>query len=151
MVSAAKEPWRGGGGVGGASHRAGGAELVRECRAWGGGPKGQAKATRGYCLPEKHVIHTVGPICGGGDRGEGEALKQCYLSCLALAKELGAATVAFLAISTGDYCYHLDVATQIAVGTLWQACGEGGPKEITFVCFDEKTKNVYRYALQGRG
>jgi O-acetyl-ADP-ribose deacetylase (regulator of RNase III) len=146
IVNAANERLRGGGGVDGAIHRAAGPELLEECIQIGGCPTGEARITKGYRLPARFVIHTVGPVWHGGDRGEPGKLAACYRNSLRLAVENGAKTVAFPGISTGVYGYPLEDATRIAMTTVRGCLAEmPGIEEVRFVTFgDQATKTAER-------
>lgn len=144
IVNAANETLLGGGGVDGAIHRAAGPQLLAECRTLDGCPTGQAKITQGYNLPAKHVIHTPGPVWGGGRRGEAELLASCYRNCLALVEQHGFKTVAFPAISTGIYRFPLAQATEIAVTEAKRFLERNTTAEkVIFVCFGKPTYDCY--------
>ena len=148
IVNAANTSLLGGGGVDGAIHRAAGPELLAECRTLGGCPTGEARITAGYRLTAKHVIHTVGPIWGGGDRGEPELLARCYRNSLALATKHQVRKIAFPAISCGVYGYPIRDACQIAVReTLSYLDTNDFPESVTFVCFGRETYDAYQAAL----
>jgi O-acetyl-ADP-ribose deacetylase (regulator of RNase III) len=148
IVNAANERLLGGGGVDGAIHRAAGPELLEACRRIGGCPTGEARITPGFRLPARHVIHTVGPVWYGGDRGEANLLASCYRRSLALAAEHELATIAFPGISTGIYSYPLEDATRIAVTTV--AAVLAGPttvREVRLVTFGDQATQVAQQLL----
>lgn len=148
IVNAANSSLLGGGGVDGAIHRAAGHDLRTECATLGGCDTGEAKMTRGYRLPAKHVIHTVGPVWRGGDHGEAELLARCYRASLQLAEQHGLRSIAFPAISTGIYGYPLDQATGIAVReTAGFLAEHESPAMVTFVCFSRLALDAYEQAL----
>jgi O-acetyl-ADP-ribose deacetylase (regulator of RNase III) len=149
IVNAANSSLLGGGGVDGAIHRAAGPQLLEECRGLGGCPTGEARITRGYRLPAKHVIHAVGPVWRGGSAGEAEHLRSCYRNSLALAAEHGIATIAFPCISTGIFGYPSENAAGIAVSTTrtFLAVGGSGIRAVTFCCFSVDDLGVYQRLL----
>jgi O-acetyl-ADP-ribose deacetylase len=148
IVNAANSSLRGGGGVDGAIHRAAGPELLEECIALGGCPTGEAKITKGYRLPARHVIHTVGPIWQGGGEGEEELLASCYRRSLEVAADHGLRHVAFPSISTGAYGYPLFLAAPVALRAVAQTLvRHPGIEEVRFVLFDQRTYDAYREAL----
>ena len=155
IVNAANTSLLGGGGVDGAIHRAAGPELLEECRKLRGCATGEARITKGYRLPAKWVIHTVGPVWGGGHEGEDELLASCYRNSLTLAEKNGVRTIAFPAISTGVYSFPLERATKIAV-TETRKFLETHPavEKVIFVCFAKSAYDCYVKTLGemvGRG
>jgi O-acetyl-ADP-ribose deacetylase (regulator of RNase III) len=145
IANAANTTLLGGGGVDGAIHRAAGPELLAECRTLGGCPTGEARITKGYRLPAKYVIHTVGPVWHGGRQREPELLASCYRTSLALAVQHGIKTIAFPAISCGAYGYPLAEAVKIAVHECANTLtAERALEKIVFACFDQKMLELYR-------
>lgn len=145
IVNAANSSLLGGGGVDGAIHRAAGPELVAHCRGLGGCPTGEARATPGFALAARWVIHTVGPVWQGGHRGEADRLASCYRACLACADEVGATSMAFPAISTGAYGYPVREAAAVAVETV--ASTPTAVHVVRFVCFDTASLAAYEALL----
>ena len=152
IVNAANNSLLGGGGVDGAIHRAAGSQLLVECRQLRGCATGAAKITQGYNLPAKWVIHTVGPVWEGGDRGEDELLASCYRSSLTLAVQHEIKTIAFPAISTGVYCFPIDRAAQIAVREVRAFLStHDSISQVILVCFSQSTCDRFLKALQQVG
>lgn len=144
IVNAANRTLLGGGGVDGAIHRAAGPGLLKECSRLGGCRTGQAKITKGYDLPAKHVIHAVGPVWRGGAKGEDALLADCYMNSLSLAREHKVKTIAFPAISTGIYRFPVKRAAGIAVRTVREFLSKGNSVEkAIFVCFNKETYDSY--------
>lgn len=149
IVNAANSSLLGGGGVDGAIHRAGGPAILEECRAIGGCPPGQARATTGGRLPARHVIHAVGPVWRGGAEGEPETLASCYRRSLQLARELGCRSVAFPSISTGAYGFPVARAARIALETIRDELEKaGGLDRVTMVLFTEPDLRAHGRALE---
>ncbi|WP_252109335.1 MULTISPECIES: O-acetyl-ADP-ribose deacetylase [unclassified Halomonas] len=148
IVNAANQSLLGGGGVDGAIHRAAGRELKEACRTLGGCETGDAKLTDGFALPSRYVIHAVGPVWNGGQRGEAEKLAGCYRRAMELAESVDARSIAFPSISTGIYRFPIEKAAEIAVETVKAALSENSTVEsVTFCCFSESDLAVYEALL----
>ena len=149
IVNAANTTLLGGGGVDGAIHRAAGPELLAECKALGGCRPGEAKITRGYLLPARFVIHTVGPVWTGGNHGESETLASCYRNSLRVTSENGIRTIAFPAISCGAYRYPIVDAARIAVETTREFLREDGSiSQVLFVVSTDEIQAAYQRLLR---
>ncbi|PYM11469.1 MAG: O-acetyl-ADP-ribose deacetylase [Verrucomicrobia bacterium] len=149
IVNAANTTLLGGGGVDGAIHRAAGPELLEECRRLGGCPTGQARITKGYRLPSKRVIHTVGPFWRDGHRGEDELLAGCYRNSLALAEQHGVKTIAFPSISTGAYGFPMERAAKIAVTEIKKTLERKSSIEKgLLVCFGRSAFEVHQKTVR---
>ena len=148
IVNAANTSLLGGGGVDGAIHRAAGPELLEECKTLNGCPTGEAKLTKGYSLPAKFIIHTVGPIWKGGFNLEENQLENCYLNSLRLADKHQCTSIAFPNISTGVYRFPKDKAAHIAIKTVktyLKSCKY--VMEVNFICFDDENFHIYQQNL----
>lgn len=148
IVNAANKTLLGGGGVDGAIHRAAGPKLLEECKTLRGCETGEAKITKGYNLPAKFVIHTVGPVWHGGKTNEAGLLRDCYLNSLKIAETYGIKTIAFPAISTGAYGYPIEEAAKIAAETVREYLENSRIEKVIFVLFSDSDRQVYERVLK---
>lgn len=149
IVNAANESLLGGGGVDGAIHTAAGPQLLAECRSLGGCHTGQAKLTRGYRLPARFIIHTVGPVYDGGGYHEAELLHSCYIESLRLAQSVDIRTIAFPCISTGVYGYPKDEACDVAISAVIEWLAKNAvPEKVIICCFEETDADLYKDRLR---
>jgi len=149
IVNAANTTLLGGGGVDGAIHRAAGPQLLEECRSIGGCPTGEARITKAYRLPAKHVIHTVGPIWRGGNTNEEELLRNCYRNSMELADENGIKTIAFPSISTGAYGFPIERAAPIALQVVRENLQRmKSIEKVIFICFSQSDYDVYEKSMK---
>ena len=150
IVNAANKSLEGGGGVDGAIHRAAGPQLLEECKTLGGCETGKAKITDGYRLPAKHVIHTVGPVWKGGDDGEPDLLRSCYIESLRLAADHDLSSIAFPGISTGAYGFPREKAARIAVAAVHEFDEDRNSslETVIFCCFSSEDLDIYERLLE---
>jgi len=148
IVNAANPTLLGGGGVDGAIHRAAGPELLEECKQIGGCPTGEVRVTKGYKLPAKWVIHTVGPVWKGGDHNEDQLLRSCYRESLKAAQKLGVKSIAFPSISTGAYGFPFERACKIAISEALEFLKSNPELEVVFVCFGKDAYETYKRIYQ---
>ncbi|MBE6013488.1 MAG: O-acetyl-ADP-ribose deacetylase [Lachnospiraceae bacterium] len=144
IVNAANTSLLGGGGVDGAIHKAAGKELLAECRKLSGCKTGEAKITKGYCLPAKYIIHTAGPVYSGGHQNEEMLLFNCYINSMKLAEEYHVKSIAFPCISTGIYGYPFDEACQIALNALLSLKDNTSVSDVFLVCYSKEDYNQYQ-------